>query len=206
MNKIISYSLWGNSDKYKIGAIRNIELDKFFFPDWKVRIYLSTNSIFNHKSDNLEIIYRTETQPQEGCFWIFEACDSDDVIIIRDLDDRLSERHRFVVDEWLSSEKDIHIIRDHPNHLYPVMAGLWGCRNGILRGIKNNIDNWSDKDYYTTDQEFTVTKYKYNPEAKISGLYGRPHERILEDITQYPYEKFYFENRHNLKKFEKIIL
>jgi len=154
MNKVISYSLWGNIDKYKIGAIKNVELAKILFPDWKVRIYLSTNSIFKYESDNLEVIYRTETQSQEGCFWRFEACDSDDIVIIRDLDDRLSERHKFVVDEWISSEKDIHIIRDHPNHLYPVMAGLWGCRNGILRGIKNNIDNWSNKDYYTTDQEF----------------------------------------------------
>lgn len=151
---IISYSLWGNNIKYIIGAHRNIELAKEFFPEWKVRIYVSTNTNFTYESDNLEIVYRTESQSQEGCFWRFEACDSDDTVIVRDLDDRLSKRHRFVVDEWLKSDKDIHIIRDHPNHVYPVMAGLWGCRKGILRGISTHISNWNNKDYYTTDQDF----------------------------------------------------
>jgi GR25 family glycosyltransferase involved in LPS biosynthesis len=56
------------------------------------------------------------------------------------------------------------------------------------------------------NQEFTVTKYEYDPNAKISGLYGRPHKRILQDDRQYPYESFYFKNKENLKKFEKIII
>ena len=54
------------------------------------------------------------------------------------------------------------------------------------------------------NQEFTVTKYEYDPSAKISGLYGRPHKRILNDEKQYPYESFYFKNRKNLKTFDKI--
>lgn len=54
------------------------------------------------------------------------------------------------------------------------------------------------------NQEFTITKYQYDPTASISGLYGRPHRRILDDSKQYPYEKFYFDNKYNFKKFEKI--
>jgi hypothetical protein len=34
------------------------------------------------------------------------------------------------------------------------MAGLWGCRNGILRGITKSIIKWNNKEYYTTDQDF----------------------------------------------------
>lgn len=154
MNKVISYSLWGNNPKYIIGAYRNIELANKFFPDWKIKLYVSTNTNLIIDNDNVEIVYRTETQDQEGCFWRFEACDSDDIVIVRDLDDRLSERHKFVVDEWLSSDKDIHIIKDHPNHTFPIMAGLWGCRNGILKGFTNDINSWYDKGYYTTDQYF----------------------------------------------------
>lgn len=154
MNKIISYSLWGNNPKYTQGAIKNIELAKIYFPDWKIYLYLSTNTNFIYESDNLEIIYRTENQSQDGCFWRFEACDSDDIVIIRDLDDRLSERHKFVVDEWLNSDKKLHIIKDHPNHTYPIMAGLWGCRYGLLKGITKQISKWENKNYYTTDQEF----------------------------------------------------
>ena len=54
------------------------------------------------------------------------------------------------------------------------------------------------------NQEFTVTKYKFDPSAKISGLYGRPHKRILNDEKQYPYESFYYKNRDNLRTFKKI--
>jgi hypothetical protein len=154
MDKIISYSLWGENPKYLTGAIRNIQLAKIWFPEWKVRIYVSDKTSFTYSSDNLDVIYRTETQSQEGCFWRFESCDSDDIVIIRDLDDRLSERHKFVVDEWLDSDKNIHIIRDHPNHVYPIMAGLWGCRGGILKDVSKQISKWKNKDYYTTDQDF----------------------------------------------------
>jgi len=152
--KIISYSLWGNDPKYVTGAIKNIELAKLYFPDWRVRLYLSRNTKFDYTSDNLDIVYRTEKSSQDGCFWRFEACDSDDIVIIRDLDDRLSERHKHVVDEWLKSDLDIHIIKDHPNHTFPIMAGLWGVRNGILSGISKSIDVWENKSYYTTDQSF----------------------------------------------------
>lgn len=56
------------------------------------------------------------------------------------------------------------------------------------------------------NQEFTVTKYQFDPNAAISGMYGRPHKRVLSDEKQYPYESFYFKNKHNFKKLEKIIL
>ena len=39
MNKIISYSLWGNSPKYTQGAIKNIELTKIFLTGKYISIY-----------------------------------------------------------------------------------------------------------------------------------------------------------------------
>lgn len=151
---IISYSLWGENPKYIIGAHKNIELAEKYFPDWKVRIYLSTKTPFKTNKENVQIVMKEQKSSQDGCFWRFEACDSDDVVIVRDLDDRLSERHKFVVDEWLSSDKNLHIIRDHPNHVYPIMAGLWGSRNGMLKGLNSRIESWENKDYYTCDQIF----------------------------------------------------
>jgi hypothetical protein len=56
------------------------------------------------------------------------------------------------------------------------------------------------------NQEFTITKYKYDPDATISGMYGRPHKRILGDERQYPYESFLFKNKENFTKFNKINL
>lgn len=56
------------------------------------------------------------------------------------------------------------------------------------------------------NQEFTVTKYQHDPSSSISGLYGRPHKRILGDERQYPYESFYLKNREGLKEFKGIKL
>jgi hypothetical protein len=164
MNKIISYSLWGNNPKYIVGAKENIELAKEFFPEWKIHLYLSDKTEFEYDSSNLEIKYRTQMNHQDGCFWRFESCDSDDIVIVRDLDDRLSLRHRFVVDEWLNSDKDIHIIRDHPNHVstFPILAGLFGVRRGIFRGINDLISRWPNKSNYTTDQIFLKNNFYTN--------------------------------------------
>ena len=154
MKKIISYSLWGDNPKYIVGAKKNIELAKKFFPDWTIHLYLSETTNFEYESDNLEIISKKAVQNYDGMFWRFESCDSDDIVIVRDLDDRLSERHKFVVDEWLDSDKNIHLIKDHPNHTNLVMGGLWGARNGIFKGLKNIISNWIYKNNYNTDQIF----------------------------------------------------
>lgn len=161
MNKIISYSLWGDNPKYIVGAKKNIELAKEFFPDWKIHLYLCEKTNFHYVSSNLEIKYRIQNNHQDGCFWRFESCDSDDIVIVRDLDDRLSLRHKFVVDEWLKSDKDVHIIRDHPNHVstFPILAGLFGVRGGIFRGISNLINEWPNKSIYTTDQTFLKTHF-----------------------------------------------
>jgi hypothetical protein len=212
MKKIISYSLWGDNPKYIIGAKRNLDLALEYFPDWIVRIYLSTNTIFDYTSPNLEIVFKTETQSQDGCFWRFEACDSDDIVIVRDLDDRLSNRHKFVVDEWLSSDKNLHIIKDHPNHTFPIMAGLWGSRNGILKGITKYISDWSDKNFYTTDQEFLrrlLLNSKFLNDSFIHDPYHRPFgiERSI-NVDRKDYEFLgdtFDENDNRLELYWKII-
>ena len=39
MKKIISFSLWGNSPKYLIGALKNADLAKEFYRDWECHFY-----------------------------------------------------------------------------------------------------------------------------------------------------------------------
>ena len=47
--------------------------------------------------------------------------------ISRDCDSRLSERDRVAVDEWIKSEKNFHIIREHPiGHRSLINAGYVG--------------------------------------------------------------------------------
>jgi hypothetical protein len=59
----------------------------------------------------------------------------------------------------------------------------------------------------TVNREIAKIKYKDDPHG-ICGMNPTPISQtgILEDYQQYPYEEFVRKNRHNIKKFESIVL
>ena len=50
------------------------------------------------------------------------------MFVSRDLDSRLSERENAAVQEWLKSNKSIHVMRDHIKHDFTILGGLWGTK------------------------------------------------------------------------------
>jgi hypothetical protein len=79
-------------------------------------------------------------------------------MLSRDTDSRISVREKLAVDEWLSSDKDFHIMRDHPYHTTEILGGMWGCRNGILNNMKNSINEYIKGDFWQVDQKFLREK------------------------------------------------
>jgi protein O-GlcNAc transferase len=159
MNKIVSYSLWGDNPKYTIGAIKNAEQVNIYYPGWISRFYcgksVPNNIILDLKSiPNTEIIEMEDDGDWKSMFWRFYSADSDDICISRDTDSRISYREKKAVDEWLNSDRDFHIMRDHRWHCRPILGGMWGCKNGILKGIKNMINNFDKNNCYQIDQDF----------------------------------------------------
>tara|TARA_R110002110_G_scaffold50765_2_gene149710 strand:- start:1863 stop:2519 length:657 start_codon:yes stop_codon:yes gene_type:complete len=159
--KLISFSLWGTSPKYLVGAIRNAELAKEIYPDWICRFYIGSSVPYGyvHKLssfDNTEIVERREFGDWTGMYWRFEpaAEDNIDAMISRDVDSRLNLREKAAVDEWLESDKGFHIMRDHPWHKYPILGGMWGCKKGTIPNMKALMDMWNKQDSYGTDYEF----------------------------------------------------
>ena len=146
MKKVISFSLWGNDPKYTIGAVRNSELAKTFFPDWICRFYIDKNSvpvdIVEKLRENSSEIIHTGEGNWDGMFWRFYAAEDSDIMISRDCDSRLSQRDKVVVDEWLASGRKFHIVRDHPWHTTEILGGLWGVRDGLLTNIRRLITDW----------------------------------------------------------------
>lgn len=159
--RIISFSLWGDNKKYTIGAIRNAELAQQWYPGWICRFYVSYDvpndivQVLTNMPDT-EVLVMPSTG-WNGMFWRFLAADSDDVVISRDTDSRLGQREKVAVDAWLASDRDFHIMRDHPYHATEILGGMWGVRNGLLKGITQLIEehdyrNFDDK--YQVDQNF----------------------------------------------------
>jgi len=56
--------------------------------------------------------------------WRFSVAgdDSVDRYIVRDVDSRLNARERFAVEEWIVSGNPLHLMRDHPYHVAPIMG------------------------------------------------------------------------------------
>lgn len=165
MKKVISFSLWGDNLKYTIGAIKNAKIASSIYPDWICRFYIA-KSVPNeilielYKAKNTELFIMNEFGDWNGMFWRFFSADdpSVDIMISRDTDSRLSIREKLAVDEWLSSNKDFHIMRDHPYHAAPILGGMWGVRNGLLNGIIKEIERYSKGNFWQIDQNFLKEK------------------------------------------------
>lgn len=56
--------------------------------------------------------------------------------LFRDLDSRPSQREMEAVKEWLLSKHVVHVMRDHPAHDMPILAGMWGMKLGSRRGLR----------------------------------------------------------------------
>lgn len=164
MNKkrVISFSLWGDNPKYTFGAIKNAELANKIYANWISRFYIGSDvpkDIINkiQSISNTEIILKyNQNNDWTGMFWRFEAAydNSVEVAIFRDTDSRISLREKYAVDEWLSSDKTFHIMRDHPFHGYPILGGMWGIKNNSRYNMKKLLDSFSKSDKYGTDYEF----------------------------------------------------
>lgn len=158
---MISFSLWGTNPKYTVGAIKNAELAKTVYPDWICRFYVGKDvpiDIINKlmSFDNTEVFIMSDKPDWTGMFWRFYAASDAtvDVMLSRDCDSRLGYREKAAVDQWLASDKDFHIMRDHPHHRELILGGMWGCRNKIMRRITDSILNFNKTDNYDVDQDF----------------------------------------------------
>jgi hypothetical protein len=54
--RIISYCLWGDKPIYNVGAVRNAEIFKKFYPDFKCRFYIHRPTVPQETIDKLVII------------------------------------------------------------------------------------------------------------------------------------------------------
>lgn len=166
--KIISYSLYVGDRRtirtYTEGCLINLEQSKFFYPDWVCKFYVSEELEYIGKeleknggivviekklSNHAGMIWRNQTILNDN----FEAC------IFRDADSRLSYREVNLVNLWLESNKNYHIIRDCDGHWRKILGGMWGVKkvndglknifkNGILEHINKRKGYGEDEDFF----------------------------------------------------------
>jgi len=170
--KYLSFSLWGDNPIYNVGAIKNAELWKTIYPDWQMVVYYDDTVPKEtiDKLNNRDVLTIDVTEKNlYGMFWRFFAVDlpNSEYCVFRDTDSRITIREKMAVDEWVNSEKSIHVMRDHPAHGIPygsdrlgILGGMWGIKSKIIP-LADMINKFTkDKNLsYGSDQTFLKTVY-----------------------------------------------
>jgi hypothetical protein len=169
MKKIISFSLWGNSPKYLIGALKNADLAKEFYRDWECHFYCNKD-VPTDLIESLREKPNAKVHVEDGdSDWTFSTKrlfpmseEGVERVIFRDTDSRIGSREVAAVREWEKAGLDAHIMRDHPHHGgFPILAGMFGIKGGVIKNIKKLLElNKNVKMQYHYDQIF-LAKFVY---------------------------------------------
>lgn len=216
MKKIISYSLYYAHDdkyaKYAYNMVANILIAAKLFPDWHIYVYYDDtldkevkNFLCNTKNvvgKNMSDHWLTR---YDKMMWRNLAMDEDaDVVCIRDCDGWLSYREKIIFNDWIKSDKDLHIIRDHCWHAAAIGGGLWGRKN-IRLDMENTMMEYFKHNalkhaaHKGADQDF-LTEYIYNRYKDDTVIYiGEQHS---PDGTYLP--KGYHPEEKDIRHIEKL--
>ncbi len=186
----ISYSLYNNIDTYSIGALKNAkyeesnsELSKIFYVRKDVDQSI-VQSLSNYKNCNIFLIAHLPDYLM--MFLRFLPTEGSQLYSSRDTDCRILPREEAAVKEWLESDKNLHVMRDHPHHQFEILGGLWDYRKcGKLDNIRFKIKDWllqhegypfNNRD---ADQKFlkeSIYPLFRNDILAHDEFYGKPHE------------------------------
>jgi hypothetical protein len=155
--KIVSTSEWGNNPRYVQGVIQQYHLTKEFYPDWEYRLYTDDPKRYKEIEHGSNII-EVNKKNSHGVFWrflpLFES--DDNTVIVRDADGRISVREQMAVNEWVNSNKQFHIFRDHEAHYeFPIIACAFGNKGKLPSYLLDMMNEFMFKtNYYTNDQVY----------------------------------------------------
>ena len=199
MKKVISFSLWGNNPTYNIGAIKNAELAKEFYPDFECWFYIHQETVPEdtikklQEFNNTKIIFKSgDLNKIKPMMWRFESIDDPEVEIMlsRDTDSRFLLREKLAVNEWLNSTNLFHIMRDHPHHNFVILGGMFGSKKipqlPSWSNVMKNFIQEGDRNYdqnFLRDYIYPIIKnnstihascHKMEPHAKNFPINYRP--------------------------------
>jgi len=163
MVNYISYTLFGNKKYYYEGAIANAENNKIVLPKWRSVFYVSPTieEKYSRKllSEGAILKFVADTENYTSTIWRFFATSINDAdaIIFRDSDSLISKCEVGLIDYWLLTKKTMHIIRDHPSHKSPILAGLCGLRKRLDIDLEAIYHKSDLVNIYGIDQWFIYT-------------------------------------------------
>jgi hypothetical protein len=138
MKRLVSFSLYGEQPIYLNGALQNAKKIPYWYPGWDVIFYVTKDVPENviKQLENAGSMIKVIDGPSDHRASLYRYLAINmleyERVIFRDCDSRINEREVAAVDEWIKSNKNFHIMRDHPYHTAPIMAGMFGAITGQL--------------------------------------------------------------------------
>jgi tetratricopeptide (TPR) repeat protein len=141
---IISYCLWGTSDRYFAPLAENLKLLDHLFPAWTIRVHLDASvpaafraDLHNRGAQIVEYELPPGMPGHRRLLWRFTVLGDPTIrrFLIRDADSLLTVKERVAVDAWLASGYHFHTMRDYYTHTDLLLAGMWGGVGGILPNV-----------------------------------------------------------------------
>ena len=172
MKKIISFSLYGDSDEYLNKFISNTISYKKYFYDFEIYLYAEkslANKLYNHcELNKINLILKDRLSEADGMFWRFEPIIEGigDLCLVRDVDYLPSDFEMSLINEFITSTKNFHILRTHYEHLMPIMGGLFAIKKDSYCHFKKGYNKWEKLNSFTNikynDDQLFLAKYVYN--------------------------------------------
>ena len=195
MIKVFSFCLYGHNPKYTLGMIENVKIINDKFNDWYIYIYYNNvpeNILEQLQLYNNVVLIKSSYTNHKTMLDRFKPIDNVDVdiMMIRDADSRIHDRDLWAINEFINSDKKLHIIRDHRYHQRPIMGGLFGIKRGFIDfNIENAIKIFepNHEDAYQVDQNF-LAHFIYPIAIKTNNYLLHGHKiSDNEIITPFPF-------------------
>ncbi len=142
---VVSYSIFGEDDRYW-GAVRGVVwAHHHLFPGWEIRFY-HDDKIHAHgallkkyaQAGFVNIVDCGATPPIGiGALWRFKAIWdlNTKYVLTRDVDSLPLTRDRLMVEEFMSTGCAVHTISDHPDQSWDMQAGMLGFQTQKFRNM-----------------------------------------------------------------------
>jgi hypothetical protein len=139
MNIAISFSLAGDNLRYCGGINANAKAI--------AEVYGRVAVVLHHDDSvpqayltaanqhGWELVQHERATSAEYLLWRFASVGDVryDAVLCRDIDSVVCEREAAAVLQWMASDLDIHVMRDHEqHHTVPVEGGMWGAKRGAF--------------------------------------------------------------------------
>jgi len=186
-NKIIAFSLYGNDARYTGHIESIIRAYHKLLPGWKCRIYLAKDvdpkyiELFTRNRCEVMMMEKSGVDARYSTWRFLAIEDGAEAVIIRDLDSLPTRREKIMIEQWLASDKNFHIIRDHIHHNALVMAGMWGIKKNDIN-IKKSTQGHLLTNNYGVDQVFLekIIYPRFKNDVMVHDSFPRfPDEEVI---------------------------